>query len=993
MRKEEDMAFLIIVCIIVVIGALIWGVVAWWQLILTILGALGALILGFWLGAGVWACSRILAHRDLKDGEATDYVCLVCAAIAALLVEIKFGFLSWTWPLAAVVVPLVIWVLFQKKTWSILADVSIILFKDVLLDSLVLIGRKIIQFARWTGLVIRHGGIGKYRQALKAEQERKLKAEKERKEKEAERKRKEVEDAKKAEEEREKQEAEEKKRLEEEAKRKEAIRKDKESRALSELDQIKLKKLAKERRISINAKMESHKRTEQEHAKIVCIDSSAFNVYDVPYAKIEFAFRAFGIHVPVSVAFSLERVVKVVIGGTEYLLTEWSDVEDRLERCLILAQTEFEVFSDVDEEARCKRYAQEDAVLARRKSGSVEKPAMGGAHKLDIVEDLKLRALAFRRMQEINGILRKYKAPVRADFSSVCIDSSYGNQRGLPHAEIAVGLVLFDKPLQILIAFDCNKVIECKIGADVKSVHSWEEACEELCPYLEPMTDEWQKADDARELAQKQKKLRQIAQAEEFRAAEMDREEKESKALDDFGELELRSIAHKRRQEINHILEHFKRSERIDEEAIVVDPKAFNVFDQPYAKFGFRLKLIGKLYDYEICLNKDDVLQFAVNSNVISIGGWSDVINEISRMLVLSEDAGIDDANDDSPHTCFCRIAYLQNFDTHLRELATMAGVDRVDSSALDVTIKKQMDEGNVYCDEEWRACPEEKSKFQIYETGLREKETSRPIRAQYWRNDEGMWCGVNFVTRGMLPAKNASNEDGRLQYWVGVNNSDRHRQEDNGVAIIISKLKQMVETGAIDWVHVLYNFTISRKKARIRHRQIDLALIVRNSILLIELKHYNNPVSGTDDDEWTSTDPISGKKIFVKAGSSSVNPYRQVQTTREYMAKVIASNNDAARGLDEHGWKNLISAAVIFSDDLKDGATDSIIVDTSLFNKWFYHGRVSETAEILRSIIPGKNGIETSEKAVRIIKDVFGLQEADLAKGVPVPKCGGCMI
>ena len=1016
------MESLIIVSMIAVVGALIWGVVIWWQYILAILAGLFVMIIGGVICAGVCACSRVLAHGDPSDFDAKDYLCLACAAIVTLLVKIKVGFLSWTWPLVAIGVSLAMVVLLKKKTWSILANgfsifcdilresfrgiavVLNILLNDCLWDTLVWSGHKIIQLARWAVLVIRHGGIGKYKQAQKTEQERIKKevAEREVAERvrlaamEKARITKLEEDRKRQEAEREERERAERERIEAE----EAVRKDKESRRLSELDEAKLKILANQNLSAVGEILKVYNRVES--AKIVRIDPTAFNEHDTPHAQIDLMLRVFGVGIPISVVFSAERVVRSVIGDTEVAVSEWSEFVSCLERCLELAQSEYEVFKDIDDDARRKRHHQEDMVLSRRRAQSVDKAEDNKVRKLDVWAELELMALAFRRMQELNRLLAQYGVPSRADFSNVRVNPAYGNSRGLPYAEIDVEITLVDKVVLVLFAFDIGKVIECKIGREVKQADSWGDALQLLCPYLKLVKESTRKVDEAeiaRQTALEEDRKRQEAEREERERAERERieaeeavrKDKESRRLDEESEMAFRGAAHLFRNRINNVLERYGKR-KLDGDAVILDPTADNEFDQPYAKIVFRLKLAGKLFNYEIFLCADQkLIKFSLNSRERDITDSRDldiVIDHLEKMLSGAHAIGSDYADDDSPHTGFCRIAYLQNFATHLRELATMAGVSHVDLSAIDVTIKKQMDEGSVYCDEALRACSETNAKFQIYETGLKDKETSRPIRAQYWRNDEGMWCGVKFITRGALPAKKDGNEDGRLQCWVGANQSDRHRQEDNGVATIISKIKYAVENGAIDWVHVLYNFKISRPNARIGHRQVDLMLIVRNCILLIELKHYNNPVSGTENGKWVSVDSISGKRIFVKAGNYFVeNPYHQVRITREYMAKVLSSNNDTSRELDEYGWMNLISAAVIFSEDLKDGVKDNIIVNTSSFSKWFYNGRVSETAEILRRVIPGEAGIETSDKAVRIIKDVFGLQEADLAQGVPVPR------
>ena len=180
--------------------------------------------------------------------------------------------------------------------------------------------------------VVKHGGIGKYRRAIQEEQERIRQEAITRMEE----KRRRMEEARRqSEENARKLEAEEaaRRQMEEEAKRRErervaevrrlkameeasrrakeeAIRKDKESRKLSALDKLRLNKFSREKLDYINELLELYNRTER--ASISCLDPTAFNAYDTPYAQIDFALRVFAGCISVSVIFSFEHLVKVV---------------------------------------------------------------------------------------------------------------------------------------------------------------------------------------------------------------------------------------------------------------------------------------------------------------------------------------------------------------------------------------------------------------------------------------------------------------------------------------------------------------------------------------------------------------------------------------------------------------------------------------------------------------------------------------------------------
>ena len=321
--------------------------------------------------------------------------------------------------------------------------------------------------------------------------------------------------------------------------------------------------------------------------------------------------------------------------------------------------------------------------------------------------------------------------------------------------------------------------------------------------------------------------------------------------------------------------------------------------------------------------------------------------------------------------------------------MANLAGVDKVDVSALDIRIKKQQNDDKVFCDGDLRTCSRDRAAYQIYDTGLKVKNTSRPIFAMFWRGSVG-WFGVRFITQRIRPASHRADE--KLRIWMGFDDVGEHRQEQDDSAAIIQQIKLAIEDGTVDWCHVLYNFRIKVPRSfvkynQIKYRQIDLAIVVKNCILLLELKHYNNPVRGTERSKWRTIDSSTGEEIVVHAGHVKViNPFQQVKITRECLGAVLADSK-VLKNQDGRACLKLISAAVVFGDDLRNGATDNITVDTSLKYKWFYLGRVSKAIEILRRIIPGDGGIETCDDAVRIIKNVFGLQEADLAQGVPVPK------
>ena len=982
------MAEIIGVAIVVaIVGGLIWLVYSYWAIIVAFLAAISALLIGIGIAWCVHALFVFVENsdRDLEDYDVKDFFVSAPVVLGTLFVELCTGFLSWAWLFYAVASAILMFFLLWKSTWRVLGSCLYGIWKIVLLF--------------WEGLswIIGKVKLSRKRRAATIEAERRRAEEAERQARMEEERRKEAERRRAEEAKRQARMEEERRKEEELRKEEEAIRRDKESRALSELDELRLKKLAKERLLCVNGLMEKYKR--RERAEIIGCDPSAFNDYDVPYSQIDLTFRAFGTHIPVSVVFSLEHIVKAVIGDTEVMLSEWIDFESRLEDCLTLAQTEFQVFPDVDFEAQNMRYKNEDSVLSCRVSQSVEGITGKDLRKLDIFDELKLKELAFCRMQDINGIFEEFYVPARADYSSVTVDTYYDNPRGLPHAVICIEIKLDDKPVKVLIAFDCNNVIECRVGKDVKKVDSWDEVRKVLYPYFEPMVEEWREVARARAVAHDQEELKQKeeehnrilaeqAQAEASLAAEKSRLEKMAKTLDDKAELELRSIAHQRRNEINQLLGDFDRAEHIGEEAVIVDSKAFNEFEQPYACFNFRLKLIGKLYDYDICLNKDCLLRFSCNSKPLQDAvEWDDVINELEEMLDWAKNAGIDVSDDESAHTGCCRIGFLHNFDTHLHELANLAG-KRVDVSALDIKIRNQQKEGSVYYDEEMRQCQKDMAKFQVYDTGLRDKESSRAIYAKFWKG-ENNWFGVQFLT--MRPqtrrtAENRTNE--KLMVWKGADNIDEHRQEQNDVAIIIKQISTAIENGMIDWCHVLYNFRIRVPNANIPHRQIDLALIVKNQIILLELKHYSNPVRGTEKDVWKTVDSSTGKEISISAGNYKVaNPFQQVKITREYMGQFLASSN-LMKDLNEETRRKIISAVVIFSDDLRKGLHDEIGIDTSSLHKWFYYGRISETIEILRRVVvSGEDVIETSDKAAKIIKDVLGLQEADLAQGVPVAK------
>ena len=117
--------------------------------------------------------------------------------------------------------------------------------------------------------------------------------------------------------------------------------------------------------------------------------------------------------------------------------------------------------------------------------------------------------------------------------------------------------------------------------------------------------------------------------------------------LSDKAKLELKSAAHQRRQEINKLLMKLGRRDALGEESVVIDDTANNPFNQPYAKICFGLKLIGELYNFEIYMNREDILKFALNSKVRGIfNGWDCVFTTLTEMIVAAKDSAVYDPMD-----------------------------------------------------------------------------------------------------------------------------------------------------------------------------------------------------------------------------------------------------------------------------------------------------------------------------------------------------------
>lgn len=988
----------VIIAIVAIFIAIVFAIVKFWEIVLAILTGFLAASIGCAIGLLVYLFIESIKRKFLGDVFVIDRRAKIKAAvggvgsaIAALTMEINFGFVTWIWPVEALISSSVIWLVLERGTYKIAMKLSCYLFL-LIIKAIESFFHLVVKVGKLIRQVVKHGGIGKYRRAIQEERERIRQEAITRMEE----KRRRMEEARRqAEENARKLEAEEaaRRQMEEEAKRRErervaavkrqkameeasrrakeeAIRKDKESRKLSALDKLRLDKFSRGKLDYINELLELYNRTER--ASISCLDPTAFNAYDTPYAQIDFALRAFAGCISVSVIFSFEHLVKVV--GFKNEVFDWSGFDDQLREILLLAKTEFDVFDDESKDARQKRYDKEDAILSERELVHVE--------NIDALTELRIKELAFRKMYELNAFLAGFESPFFADFSSVYVMAHYANSYGRPCAMIKMPITLGGDDGLLELAFDVHGVIECKIHGDVKKVDTWEATYQELEKYLKLMEIEWESLAKEKKMREEAHDLEENIKAERENAEKRHLEEMKSRTLDVLSENELRSIAHQHRNEINKILKKYDRTEEIPDDAVAVYGTAFNKFEQPYALLEFRLNLIGKLCDFEIYLTKDDVLAFRIGREDYASAEWSGVLKVIDKMVNDAMESGVKYEGSESFHTGLCRIGFLHNFDQHLRQLADVAGVDRIDTSALDVRISKQQREGGVFCDEEMVVCEEEKAKFQVYDTGFKDKDSKRPIYAKYWRCGT-QWYGVEF-TKGRPRPQNKekhARKNSNLIVWVGF--EDGFRQEQDACKEIVNQLTSAIENGVIDWCHLLYNFRVEIPGEKIRHRQIDLAIVTRKCILLVELKECSHPVIGDERNEWKICNLGTGEKVVVKAGNNYFkNPFAQVKCTRKYLYKFINLKNHFVP-VDK------INSAVIFSGNLRKGEVDDININTASIHKWFYWGRVSETLDIIRraNAIAGSDLFESKEDAGNIIRNVFGLQEADLAQGVPVSK------
>lgn len=209
------------------------------------------------------------------------------------------------------------------------------------------------------------------------------------------------------------------------------------------------------------------------------------------------------------------------------------------------------------------------------------------------------------------------------------------------------------------------------------------------------------------------------------------------------------------------------------------------------------------------------------------------------------------------------------------------------------------------------------------------------------------------------------------LHVWIAEDYEFTH--ERIAAASMVERLENAFGKDETPY-HLLCNILMANGSA-------DALLIKPDGFIIIELKSFDCPVSGSENGPWLAT-AKKNIKTQVKGGCHA-NPFQQVRKYRFDLMNMLQAKRKEFLNLqrDRFDFGKAISAIVLFDTPLEKGQ-DSI--DLAGHHVWFRHGRMDNFAGLVASITsPGS--VLTPKEIDILIEKVFRVTPAKLIDGVPV--------
>ena len=225
------------------------------------------------------------------------------------------------------------------------------------------------------------------------------------------------------------------------------------------------------------------------------------------------------------------------------------------------------------------------------------------------------------------------------------------------------------------------------------------------------------------------------------------------------------------------------------------------------------------------------------------------------------------------------------------------------------------------------------------------------------------------------------------VRVWTG--GEYEHTGESCMVCAVVRTLRAALGPLA-DTCHILCNFDIPGyplPKGPAYVSNIDMAVLRRNQLVILELKNYGGALSCDADGAWYCAGE-DGRRVEIRGGREGRTPFGQMRAYRNQMVALLAAQAPRflrpERGAAFDFWR-YVSSVVVFPDAADGAAGDDQMAfggDTCL---WLKALRLPKLAEAVCQFGGGKGVTLDDGEMARLAERVLGLRPAQMVGDLPM--------